>query len=298
MHIRTDIEFSQLVQFGITPENKALEFKGTYQMNNPRQTRELRKDIVSLANTQGGVLLVGITERGNAGYKVADDCLQNDIEGMKQWISHTLSSYVFPTVTYSLDIIKTANRAGNDFEIVAVNVDPYINGIGCFRHDNNFDVFAFPYRDDYGVKLLNAAEVFQMAGGQTRRIELVMSHLCRPIGQRIKVMSRVVFRRLERDGERTERLRRFHSSETWNPTNPPDWARSQVVESAASHLTITACEFDDQQLQLLVNNLPLNIPIGIIRELWRIDPNHLGIMLDCAIAYSDIDGESVSLQTL
>ena len=46
-------------------ESKFIEFKEAFDVSSARDWCELTKDIVALANTGGGVILIGLDNRGN-----------------------------------------------------------------------------------------------------------------------------------------------------------------------------------------------------------------------------------------
>jgi len=67
-------EFERTVELGKTPESKYLEFKGGYGWrgaNKDAQAIELCRDAAQLANTDGGVLLIGVTEAEAANGRTA-----------------------------------------------------------------------------------------------------------------------------------------------------------------------------------------------------------------------------------
>jgi hypothetical protein len=267
--------FRQCVQLGATRENKVLEFKERYASNDHGR-RELRKDVVALANTFGGALVIGIVESRDEGYARAERLDDPDVKTTMAWVDQTLGAKVFPTPNYSLAIIQ--GLAAHD--ILVVNVHPYPDGLGAVEWDD--EALRYPVRGEDRVRYLRAPEVVKaMTMASTRRIwialnELIDSTQTAPI---IHLASPVYLCRPETDLEFHARLRNDFGVSSWKGTEPP--VPRTYVEVPWLGPPIYFERYDERHVLLAFDRRMLAVLLSVIRDVWRHASGQLGMMLDC-----------------
>src|SRR5262245_27779705 len=108
--IRSAEEFQAAVELGNTPETLVLEFKAMIDLSGEKNQQEICRDIAQFANTRGGCLLVGVSERldPKRGLKVADGIKPVvNIDAFRQGIERAITNYLVPaTLTHDLTPIR------------------------------------------------------------------------------------------------------------------------------------------------------------------------------------------------
>src|SRR5688572_23547983 len=100
--IETLADFKSAVIVGTTPEGLQLDFKREIvwkkgQQGKPTEPRELCRDIAQFANTEGGILLIGVKEKTVDGVKVAEGMHPvDDPSGLAAWIENAITKYLVP----------------------------------------------------------------------------------------------------------------------------------------------------------------------------------------------------------
>jgi hypothetical protein len=151
--------FDRTIHFGTTTESRYLEFKGEYgwrSENKTEQALELCRDVAQFANSDGGVLLIGITESlGTGGRKVASAVRAvENMDGLTNWMEQAIRSYLTPsTFTRTLRPIETANGP-----ILAVNIAPSLHLVALWHKQGKAGI-EYLYRTDYGKQWMNPDEV-------------------------------------------------------------------------------------------------------------------------------------------
>jgi hypothetical protein len=279
-YIRSSAEFSARVRFGTTREATDLEFKGRYGVG-ANQVFEVRKDILSLANTFGGCLLVGVNESADHGYRRALEPAVVEPEVVMQWISHSISAGVYPVPRYQMTPIQIVHNHA-DYVLIAVNVHPLWDTIAACSNTAAHDAHLYPVRDDFGVRYLRAPEVEQrMTNAQTRRIEIAINELAVP-DQHVVISSPVYALTLEWDFVYQARLRNEYGIAISGGTHP-NIPRVHIESPFPETLTVCVRRIDERQITISFDGRDVTIPFGVIREIWRYTNNQLGMLLDCDI---------------
>lgn len=164
-YIHDVAEFERVIKLNTTTEGMFLDFKSTIDKwklpkgapDTVKQEarKELCRDIAQFANTNGGCLLIGVSERKNAdGIKVADHVTRVDEpDEMRAWIEQVIKNYCVPsTFSKEISIIQVANGP-----VVAVNVHPSLHTVYIFDGSNGtIEIVA---RTNHGKKHLNPDEL-------------------------------------------------------------------------------------------------------------------------------------------
>ena len=297
-YIRSAADFERVVKFGVTRESDVLEFKRRHNERKPYAAEEIRKDVLALANTWGGVLLVGVRE-GGAGDGVAVDAEHIDSDDYEKWITNALGAKVFPRPTIEPFPIDVPDVSKKLVRVLAVNVRPFANGIGCY--DDGDGALRFPQRHNGSVRAMPPMEVFtMMSANPARRIEIALNELVKP-GINIHLTSPVLRERVEAASAAKLRVANAgspyaHAGIPHDPT-PALRVSEYLVRSAriqynrhtSRDLTMTI--YSDE------GNAGITVPLGLVRDVWQFDASHLGVVLDCEIIIAGDENRSVFVRT-
>lgn len=208
------------MQLGITPESLVLEFKEVVNDWNPpagdpqRQERrkeaqkETCRDISQFANTLGGCLVIGVTERLDpiSGIKVADSIAPvKDVEKLRQWIEQAIVNYLVPS-TFTHDIVAIQPSEGS---ILAVNVPASRHLVSLWDHANHS--IEHVHRTSHGKDWMNPdeAERHIMDGSRAAKLALITAKE-RARSDRVEIAGGLWWRRTKYD----------KSAAPWNPNGP------------------------------------------------------------------------------
>ncbi len=174
-------DFESRIRLGETPENIYWDYKSVLNSKNPTN---IAIDMAAFANTYGGTILIGVSEKGTEelnGLKVAKEFVPKiDAEAIKKQICSIASNSIFPQIGVQIDPIKISDNL-----IVAVNIEPSVNLVGV-RTDNERGNFCFPYRTEYGNTFMSFMEVEErMVNNKTRSMFLKLKEF---IPEKEKVM--------------------------------------------------------------------------------------------------------------
>lgn len=161
----TTEDIRNLIHIGKTSENIYWDYKQEF---NDDKASEIALDLAAFANTYGGSLLIGVSEKCVDGRKVANDFFNVDnYEKIKSSVYTKIFDLIFPHIDVQVIPIKV-----DDIMIVAINVEPSINLVGVCL-DKNKRQFSFPYRTSYGKRYMSFEEIEKrMMDNKTRAMYL------------------------------------------------------------------------------------------------------------------------------
>lgn len=170
-------DFESLIHLGETPEGIHWDYK---QQFNDEKKSEIAVDFAAFANTLGGTLLIGVSERNIDGRKVANALFNiDDFERIKKSVYTSILDLISPHIDVQVVPIKIDNVL-----IVAINVEPSVNLVSVSQEKNG-PYYCFPYRTDFGKRFMAFDEVERrMTDNKTRAMYLKLKkHL--PSGGRV-----------------------------------------------------------------------------------------------------------------
>jgi Putative DNA-binding domain len=175
--ITSRAEFEQMIELGKTSESKHLEFKSGYgwrAANKDDQAVELCRDVAQFANTDGGVLLIGLTEvAGPGGRKVAGPVRPvDDVDGLRNWLEQAIRNYLTPS-TFTRDVIAVETAAGL---ILAVNTSPSLHLVALWHKQLKVGI-EYLYRTDHGKQWMNPDEVERHLMNASRATRLAVQQV-------------------------------------------------------------------------------------------------------------------------
>lgn len=280
--IRSAPEFQSAVQLGITPESPVLEFKETVNDWNPpagdpqRQERrkeaqrETCRDISQFANTLGGCLVIGVTERLDpiSGIKVADSIAPvKDVEKLRQWVEQAIVNYLVPS-TFTHDIVAIQLSEGS---ILAVNVPASRHLVSLWDHDNH--TIEYVRRTSHGKDWMNPdeAERHLMDGSRAAKLAIIAAKE-QARSDRVEIAGGLWWRRTNLST----------SAERWNPNRP-----------------ITFGQMQESWFELNVptkrSPCPVTIPYELVEAAWVGASGAVTLMLKVRIIMQEQD-DNVTLE--
>jgi hypothetical protein len=248
--ITSRADFERAIELGKTPESKRLEFKGGYGWRGAskgEQALEFCRDVAQFANTDGGVLLIGVAEaEGAYGGKVAGSIKPlEDVDGLKNWLEQAIRNYLTPS-TFTRDVVGIETMAG---PILAVNVGPSLHVVALWHKQLKAGI-EYLYRTDHGKQWMNPDEVERHLMNASRAARLAVLEVmakadCTQPVELVPPINTLVYR-----GDGTAPV-------------------SLVV---AKGLRPILSECGERELTLIIysneRNQGLRIPYGLVREAW------------------------------
>ena len=158
-------DFESLIQIGKTSESIHWDYK---QQFNDEKKSDVAVDLAAFANTLGGTLLIGVSEKNIDGRKVANNFFNiDDFERIKKSVYTSILDLISPHIDVQVVPIKI-----DDVLIVAINVEPSVNLVSVSQEKNG-PYYCFPYRTGFGNRFMAFDEVEKrMMDNKSRAIYL------------------------------------------------------------------------------------------------------------------------------
>lgn len=267
-----------MVTLGATPESLFLEFKDRYEWQGGSKkdhAAEVARDVAQFANSQGGVLLVGVSEeRRPDGSAVASEIVGIDnISGFKGWVEDAIRNHLTPaTFRHPIEQI----RAETEVSFLAINVPPHARLIAFWPKRSRS--IEYLYRTNHGKSWMNPDEAEAHMLNQLRAVQIdamrtieecsrrrasdpqaLRLHLVPPIRRRVVD---------QRNGV--------------NGFEPDPEARARLMG------------VDDHAVHVKIGTASLRIPFALISAVWMTSESEPAMSLNCRIERST-DGTNVYL---
>ena len=139
LNIKKQSDLENLIKDGVF-ENSILEYKQEFVANKPKEEdtkrnskkklnlseddkKELAKDISAMANSNGGVVIYGVTEEKNEdGYKVPTNLKPIPfIEMDKERLSRLIIATITPVIEFEIDCIPSDSDTGSFYYIITIS---------------------------------------------------------------------------------------------------------------------------------------------------------------------------------
>lgn len=240
-HIKTPSDIKNLLG-NRSHEHRRLEFKSNIDDYKPKK---LALILASLANTDGGTLIIGIDENADRAWRLVDV----NVAVTRQKIAQALSWLAPNALNPDIRDLTVDGR-----QIVVVNVKAQITPVAVQerRTDGNVIKLEICTRNDHGVQWHTFSELEAMFSNHIRGKRLLLEQIAEK-GKEIEVCSELWTR--HRNGAL--------SHEFPNP--------------------IRLEELADDHVQLVHQAHHFNVPYGVIREAWKTVRGAVGMILDVAL---------------
>lgn len=244
--IETADDFARAIRLGSTRESIYLDFKAALEKEKANAAIELARDIAQFANTLGGCLVFGVSERTDGdGRRVAEKFISVDrADLVLERVTSSVTNYLVPN-TLSYSAIPIDLSTGD--VVVVVNVPPSAKVVTVFDRQTN--AIQFIRRNSRGKTYHNPAQ-----------LEAALMD-----GSRAKYLSF-----LDATGR--------ESNPIVNVASPVSvylsgrgWVRAQTSCRLAEFDTTTfGLEVGFVKPASANNPILVRIPYGLIREVWRV----------------------------
>ena len=253
-------EISKNIVLKNTQETMFLEFKQEINLENKHLktglAEELACDICQFANTLGGAILIGVKEgKGEiSGLSVAT-CFVNvsNLEEIRIFFNDKVRNFYYPS-TINYDIV--AIEIKRNISLLAINVYPLTNNVACVFSPSSPDYLRYPFRTEFGKKYMRSYEVEKKMNNRTRSLYLQLLNIWQR-DKDIQILSQVI--KEEKD-----------STLLWDNRD----------------LNIFISELFDHEFQLRINDQIINIPYGLLKEVWTTSDEKIGIIINAKIVIS------------
>jgi hypothetical protein len=279
----TDVAtFQRAVVLGQTSEDRNLEFKSEYRWQKgkgpPGEAEELSRDVAAFANTDGGVLLVGVAEREDSGRRIADKIANiENVDGLKQWIEQSIRNNLTPS-TFSRAIAEIVLPDGEG-TILAVNIPQSLYLVAMWTTAGKKGI-EYLHRTDHGKVWFNPDEVERQIMNGSRAMQIRLAQL---------------FRQLTKKPDDRIQVQLTPVAEMWVGARGAYGARPLVS------LAPVLCSGEEVELrvnaQTRTGDLPVGvrIPHGLIVEAWAAGEGRLGLCLKVQVVVTDAGGIDLRL---
>lgn len=113
-------------------ESKHIEFKGQFEDASPGSKCEIIKDIVALANSGGGSIVIGLDDRGNP--------TKCDCKPFLEMDPADLSNSILKYVGEAFDDFEIFSKTKNDEQVVVLNVGPKTESPLVFENPGTYKI--------------------------------------------------------------------------------------------------------------------------------------------------------------
>jgi hypothetical protein len=168
----TEEHLSRLVT-GAVREDADLDFKQERYANSDPARRDLAGDVAAMANTRGGLIIIGIRDDNDVAVELTPVPLE---DGEEARIRQIAASNVTPHLTFDVRVLHSADNDSHGYYLLIV--PPSTLTPHAVRQDRNL---RFPRRDGTTTRWLTEPEVadayrdrFRLAGDQAGRIAQIL----------------------------------------------------------------------------------------------------------------------------
>jgi hypothetical protein len=163
--------FRDAVKIGSTPESIYLDFKAMVADKAQDGDKEVARDIAQFANSDGGVLLIGVAERKDPsnGMKVADAIKPiADVDTLVQRIEQAITNFLVPS-TFRPQMVPIVLSEGT---VLAINIEPSRHLVYVSERAGQKHIIECICRTNHGKEWMNPDEMEQhmMNGSRAARL--------------------------------------------------------------------------------------------------------------------------------
>lgn len=267
-YLYTKKDVSEHIVLNSSHENIFLEFKKEINFENKKSRGDLAEefacDICQFANSFGGVILIGVVESEGtvSGLSVATGFFSvGNSRDIKTFINDKVRNYYYPTsIRYDIVTIKMSHENN----LMAINIYPLSDTLAGVSSPASPEYIKYPFRTALGKKYMRPYEIEERMYNRNRSIFLRLSNIWKK-EKVVQVLSPVI-------------------KEAKSPTTLWD----------NRDLNIFISDILEYEFQLKINDQTINIPYGLLREVWNTFDDKIGIIIDAQIIISS-DRKSISL---
>lgn len=251
------------IHWGETVEDINLDFKAVVTLDKPE---ELAMDVAAFANTFGGTLLIGVSEKSNERkLKVAQGRVTvENAELLRRFFNQDIRSYVHPGISLTTDFIHYDDVT----TLCAVNVEPSVDLVWVIVNRDT-SAAAFPYRNDYGKNYWRPHEAEMRWNAADRKVYLKFVELVQGGGTFYVTLYPDFVPPAEND-----------------PVGQGRFFGGKAVPYGNPTITMLAGSLQDRGFTISWGGNTLLIPYGFVKEVWQRSSNYLSIFISARVYYN------------
>lgn len=261
-YIRNYHELVASIKLSLTEESITLDFKREINItekknkNEKNFAEELALDICQFANSWGGVLLIGVSEKEDkeTGRKVADQFVGvTQYEKIARFINNSVFALIHPkNIQVDVVCIETLDRK----QLISINISPLTTGVAFVCSQSPPYSSKYPYRTHYGKRYLHPLEVQKRMTDSNRIIPIKLQELME-FTQEVKLYPEI-------QKEIIDKIDRIDSK-------IPNIVLKEVMKN---------------EYRLNINGIDINIPFSLTRDVWMTERTKIGIILHISLSIS------------
>jgi hypothetical protein len=166
--------FQAAIHMRVTTESLYLDFKSDVNFREPGAHKEVARDIAQFANSRGGVLLVGISEKKDCsnGLKVAQDVVGiTKLDVLIQQIEQAITNFLVPS-TFRPRMVPITLPEGT---VLAINIEPSRHLVYVCERQDQKHVIECLCRTNHGKEWMNPDEMEQHMMNGSRAAKLAFT---------------------------------------------------------------------------------------------------------------------------
>jgi hypothetical protein len=279
-------DFERTIKFGETAESLHLEFKRTYRWRRPdpeadpveaerwdktEVALEAARDLAQFANTEGGVLVIGVAARPD-GCKVADHVEPvTEVDGLRGWLEDVVRNHLDPpTFSHPVAVVETGSGT-----VLAVNVEPSLHLVALWTKNGKHGI-EYLRRVDHHKEWMNPGEVERHLMNSSRAMSIRLKEVrsSAQLDQPVDLAPCIYSSRLDPGAAHAYRA-------GIDPNQPVRLLGARPMWS----------KLDDNQLELTIHGAGVDglgspvvaLPVGLVREAWLTADRRAGLCLSVRI---------------
>ena len=248
-YIKSNEDLNKIIYLGETEESLYLDFKRTLNKEKSNSAEECALDIAQFANSYGGVIVFGVIEQflESRKKKVATEYVDVDYEDISKYINNKVRKLLYPE-SIDIDVLSVLTNCGSS--LVVVNVYPLLSGLACVGRKVEPYIMKYPYRTNYGKKYFNPHEVEKYISSGNRMIYVRLDEF-EVRGKLIELYPDLIIESID-------------SNLKWDIKDP----------------NVSIIDYNLTELTLAVGGVKINVPTGLVKEVWNTTKNSIGMILD------------------
>ena len=166
--------FQAAIHMGVTTESLYLDFKSGVDFREPGAHKELARDIAQFANSRGGVLLIGISEKKDRsnGLKVAQDVVGiTNVDVLIQQTEQVITNFLVPS-TFRPRMEPITLSEGT---VLAINIEPSRHLVFVCERQDQKHIIECLCRTNHGKEWMNPDEMEQHMMNGSRAAKLAFT---------------------------------------------------------------------------------------------------------------------------
>ncbi len=234
-----------------------------------QRVKKLARQVASMANTDGGLIIVGVRERKLDTDRVIDGFEAVELDETRKSFAAALE-LLRPRVNPEMDQVRVHGQ-----QLFVVAVPPSVGLIAVQLGSSEGPALFFPIRSDHGIMYLGADDVATQ--NQAARRASIMLQALEATGKRVDLGGQLV-------------LETLFDRPVTTFNREPVWLRERLVPPQGTFIQ----QVHETYIELKIAMTSVHVPLGWIDEVWPTagSTDTLGMVLRGKIVARRIDGRA------